>query len=740
MTQYYKDYGAQLIRNGYNIVPIVPGAKRPSVKNWPQHAANDAVYHDLIKRGHANDGVGILTALTPAIDIDVHDASIVEKLITWCEKHIGATVQRVGQAPKTLLVYRTETPFSKVCSAAYQDRFGQMNRIEILGQGQQFVAFANHPNTKQPYQWLGDSVADKAIKDLPLLTLDHIDKLLKYFKRLVPDSWSLKTPAKGKAKPVQSDDNWMLSIAPTLELSPGQIKESLAAIDADDHDVWIKVGMALHHQFGGSKEGFALWDTWSRKSVNYGDTKLRWKSFNDKPKNREPITLASVLAMAKSTEKEGQLAREIACLERYIYVKEGNQVADLNDPPADCLMPYAVFKNATQHEKFSVSYTTASGKPQVKSVPKWEFFMNHEDFKEVRNVGYAPNQERVYVNQLGVSYLNTFQLPNHRVVSGTSKLNIFFNHMEYLFPNPEEREWFIAWIACNVQRPHKRCKVTPLHISTEHGTGRGWIGQLMEALLGEWNVSVTQMSILSGEMGSSQFNEYLYHSLLCIVDEVYENSRRYSINKRMRSILSENKQDVNTKFGKKQSMVVYTNFFFQSNYRMAMILEKADRRINVLSGPESFRSESYYDDLYDWLANEEAIAQLFQWLMNYDLTDFKWKRSMHTTARAHMIEGSMSHTETIFRQLLDEPPQPVMTFGQIIQAMEALQEDVFNTSIDSKQAVRLLQEHAYQPLKEKQLRLGQKRYRPWQLDKNSYSPEQMRQFIEQFDVSKIDKA
>jgi len=44
---------------------------------------------------------------------------------------------------------------------------------------------------------------------------------------------------------------------------------ALGCIPADDRDVWITVGMALHHESGGGDEGRRLWDTWSQRSQKY---------------------------------------------------------------------------------------------------------------------------------------------------------------------------------------------------------------------------------------------------------------------------------------------------------------------------------------------------------------------------------------------------------------------------------------------------------------------------------------
>ena len=42
--------------------------------------------------------------------------------------------------------------------------------IEILGDGQQLACFGEHPDTKQPYEWVGGSPAYVPAADLPLIT------------------------------------------------------------------------------------------------------------------------------------------------------------------------------------------------------------------------------------------------------------------------------------------------------------------------------------------------------------------------------------------------------------------------------------------------------------------------------------------------------------------------------------------------------------------------------------------
>lgn len=55
--------------------------------------------------------------------------------------------------------------------------------------------------------------------------------------------------------------------------------DMLAAILADDREVWLKVGMALHSEFG--DDGFSLWDDWSQSADSYREKDARavWRSF-----------------------------------------------------------------------------------------------------------------------------------------------------------------------------------------------------------------------------------------------------------------------------------------------------------------------------------------------------------------------------------------------------------------------------------------------------------------------------
>jgi hypothetical protein len=194
MSKYYpylKEHGSKLIEQGYKIIPIPPGKKGPSKKGWPGIDADQHQLESWLENGDGKSGIGIITGEVVAIDIDVYDEEYVVKLVGYCQKHLGVAPIRVGKKPKALLVYITEKPFKKESSDLYEGLTGSA-QVEILGQGQQFVAYNIHPGTEKPYKWKRRELFNIAQKDLTVITLKQALEFIDYFKANLPADFELK--------------------------------------------------------------------------------------------------------------------------------------------------------------------------------------------------------------------------------------------------------------------------------------------------------------------------------------------------------------------------------------------------------------------------------------------------------------------------------------------------------------------------------------------------------------------
>jgi hypothetical protein len=146
---------------GYEPVPIIRGEKRPAVDKWQAGGWEEHAQQ------YETNYTGLLTRFNPGVDIDVSDDELVQAIraivfdVAGC--HEVPPPRRIGNAPRELLLFRTEEEFAKVSTAAYvlktdkADANGKVkgSKVEILASGQQFVAYAIHPDTGKPYQWNG---------------------------------------------------------------------------------------------------------------------------------------------------------------------------------------------------------------------------------------------------------------------------------------------------------------------------------------------------------------------------------------------------------------------------------------------------------------------------------------------------------------------------------------------------------------------------------------------------------
>ena len=189
----------------------------------------------------------------------------------------------------------------------------------------------------------------------------------------------------------------------------------------------------------------------------------------------------------ETSEKEQRKLKEPIdlFLARYVHIAKGDLVCDLKKEADSDTITLVEFKNSTANVRYKVPAPTKAEPDRDKLAPVHQAWLVHPSWKSVHTAEYRPDiEQRMYFDDGGVSRLNAFRLPRHGAKDPTISFSVFLTHMEYLLPNDAERKWFIDWLAFITQRLQQRCKVTPLHVSSLHGTGRGWVVELIEASWG----------------------------------------------------------------------------------------------------------------------------------------------------------------------------------------------------------------------------------------------------------------
>ena len=475
--------------------------------------------------------------------------------------------------------------------------------------------------------------------------------------------------------------------------------------------------MGLHHQYQGSDEGFNLWDSWSQSSHKYNatDTQAKWRSFKS-DNTRKAVTAATIIALANHSKKQA-FTQQIKDFYAYHYlVEEEASVIDVRLEKH--LKPLTLKEFNAKYKNFYRLEEKANG--QIKRIQIAEEWLGDINRKTVRGLIYKPSDADFIVNENdNTSFYNTFMWPNHKA-QGKPDLKLFYDHIYYLFPETKEAEWFINWIAFKIQNPHKRCMVTPLHISIHQGTGRGWLVTLLYRLFGAWNMSKTDADTLGGNGSKSNFNDYLYHSLCCVVEEIKQSEKRHwDLMEKLKSILTDTLQQVNIKYGKMSSReMCYTNFFMMSNHVDAIVLREDDRRFNVFLNEQPPKPAEYYVKLYRWLEDNNNIAALFHALKARKIKHFNYQTPMKNVARQQLIDSTKNELEFLFEAFIANPPQPWMTFEEISRVISTDKNGhtITGLALSTGQLRKLLQQTPQAINLGKLIKIAGKPVRPWCLD------------------------
>lgn len=284
-------YRLQISENGYEPLPAI--GKKVYLNKWNSKPIDQTEIESWVEFSTWTN-TSIRCHNVTGIDIDVEDQWLANSIVAFTRIELGnSPLERIGQAPRTLLVYRADSDDIR----KHEEKIRYKNtaqKIEILGRGQQFVASGIHPDTRQEYKWTGSqNPTNTPIEDLPSLTSQDIDSYVLALRTFLKDQ--------GCEVLHQKESTRKRPTARGVRIHPDFLKAALVHIPADDYDDWITMGMGIHHETNGSSAGLELWDDWSRSSGKYDESReneceYKWQGFG---RRSGGVTGASVLELAK---------------------------------------------------------------------------------------------------------------------------------------------------------------------------------------------------------------------------------------------------------------------------------------------------------------------------------------------------------------------------------------------------------------------------------------------------------
>lgn len=296
-----------LAESGFSVIWLKNKSKAPYQNNWTE--LDTATVKDLERTYAPGRNMGVRLGKPSridgfylhVIDMDIRDERYVEETLDkLCEL---LKVDSMGEFPTVIsgsggesrhFYFLAENCYRSKKLWHTEEKFiddeGKRHwcaEIELFGTGKQVALPPSiHPDTGEKYRWQEHFNGDTG--KFPVVDADLLDELTGEF------------------------DDVVVGEVDALGISYAEAEEFLAGLDADewceDRAGWVKVGMALHHEFDGAPEAMDVWADFSKRSRKFDKRVLKdqWRSF--KSDKGSIVTFASVIKAANDTRHEAKMA------------------------------------------------------------------------------------------------------------------------------------------------------------------------------------------------------------------------------------------------------------------------------------------------------------------------------------------------------------------------------------------------------------------------------------------------
>jgi hypothetical protein len=244
-----------------------------------------------------------------------------------------------------------------------------------------------------------------------------------------------------------------------------------------------------------------------------------------------------------------------------------------------------------------------------------ELLKKLDEFK-VDSLGYDPTRPSgivlpEYSSGSNVRLLNT-HMPT-RIKSKKGDIKPWTDYMEYMIPIEEDREHVYKWCATLIARPDIRMSYSMILISSAQGVGKTTLGEkVLAPLVGRANHNVTDAT----QIVESQFNGWVAHKRLIIVNEIYEGHSSKAYN-RLKTIITDDDIQVNEKFMKPYSVKNWAHIIANSNSDKPLKIEDEDRRWLIPSITEEKKPPEFWDKFNNWLEKKQGLSIIKYWAEEY---------------------------------------------------------------------------------------------------------------------------
>jgi len=625
MSKSKLELALELAEQGFAVFPLAPNTKTPILRGWPKRATTDAemITKWWSKRGSKNNiGIACQDKFV-VIDVDIKKG-----------EPGAATLKEMVKdgLPQTFTVQTTTGGLHLY----YQHPGGHINSvskwkpgIDIRGNGGMAVA-------------PGTTIEGKSYTVIN--TTKPVALCAKYITELPrPED---KVKGSGGAAGVFGFGNTSSLISG--DISPySELPENIPHGGRDDFIFksacsWRERGYTLDHAQVLMRELHSRCEQVKGDEFSLDDAYKKldqaWKTY--KPSDSWTQVVAPEGDTVVAPTEHVKHIKD--ALKRFLLSIKLSQVIDLSRQPRYAVMSMDEFKNAFKNVWIS-----------QKQLPA--LWLANKNRQTVRDTTYYPKEMQI-IEKDNERFYNLYTPSNQELPKqfDPEKIKLIVEHMKFLMGSKEATQLFINWCAVTTQKPWARIPWAPL-IITKPRTGKGWIYLALQKVLGAHNTAKIGPDDISER--KSGFNEWGSGTLLVCLDEM-QTTHKWDAMERLKPMMTEPTIMINHKHGKKSQEDVFFNLLCFSNHSDAAALDEGDGRFWVIFCRQDRKSQSYYDELFDWL-DGDGPAHLELWLKQINIESFSYNAPPPMTeAKKTMIDEARSPMEILIRDAIEDREGP----------------------------------------------------------------------------------
>lgn len=420
---------------------------------------------------------------------------------------------------------------------------------------------------------------------------------------------------------------------------------ALHVINPDcEYDDWLNVGMALHFASQGGRQGYDLFQTWSREGDQYKnhDWPRQWDYFQAKP-DKKPITIKTLYHIAKEFGWDSRYTLDADDIEKYIRQERENCFEYINQfygliPVKNGMQLIYQGKNELGYHGYHLMSQAGADDffapmkiPFIKKLtnstkivfermyPKWKEWEKRNIYK---GFIFAPSAE-ISINKKEATLLkqaeryNTYVGLTDEGIPGNC--DIVLNHIKTVWckGDKDRYDYILNWLARMYQYPGLPAE-TLIIITSRQGAGKNIILDEIVKSFGRFGKTDNAGDDLTGD-----FNAILMDSVFILVGEAAFDStiKQRSV---IKTLATQDRVSSTKKYEDTREIHNCVHLICLSNEERPIRIDIGDRRHFIIACDNRYVGDfDYFTEFARQIKEEKVMSKFIHYLRNRDISDFR---------------------------------------------------------------------------------------------------------------------